>query len=52
MMVSKTVKTYGRLDCAFNNAGIEGEFSRHNRLHRGEFRSRHRDRSEEPCGSA
>jgi NAD(P)-dependent dehydrogenase (short-subunit alcohol dehydrogenase family) len=26
MIVSKTVETYGRLDCAFNNAGIEGEF--------------------------
>ena len=26
MIVSKTVENYGRLDCAFNNAGIEGEF--------------------------
>jgi len=24
-MVARTVETYGRLDCAFNNAGIEGE---------------------------
>src|SRR5713226_1826631 len=24
MMVKKTVETYGRLDCAYNNAGIEG----------------------------
>lgn len=24
-MVKKVVETYGRLDCAFNNAGIEGE---------------------------
>ena len=26
-MVAKTVATFCRLDCAFNNAGIEGEFS-------------------------
>ena len=26
MIVGKTVEMYGRLDCAFNNAGIEGEF--------------------------
>jgi NAD(P)-dependent dehydrogenase (short-subunit alcohol dehydrogenase family) len=26
-IVAQTVKTYGRLDCAFNNAGIEGKFS-------------------------
>ncbi len=26
-MVETTVLTYGRLDCAFNNAGIEGEFA-------------------------
>ena len=25
IMVDKTVATYGRLDCAFNNAGIEGK---------------------------
>src|SRR5215469_13198765 len=24
-MVQKTVQSYGRLDCAFNNAGIEGQ---------------------------
>jgi NAD(P)-dependent dehydrogenase (short-subunit alcohol dehydrogenase family) len=24
-MIAKTIETYGRLDCAFNNAGIEGE---------------------------
>jgi NAD(P)-dependent dehydrogenase (short-subunit alcohol dehydrogenase family) len=23
-MINKTVETYGRLDCAFNNAGTEG----------------------------
>jgi NAD(P)-dependent dehydrogenase (short-subunit alcohol dehydrogenase family) len=27
MMVSKTIETYGRLDCAHNNAGIEGKFA-------------------------
>jgi NAD(P)-dependent dehydrogenase (short-subunit alcohol dehydrogenase family) len=27
MMVDKTVATYGRLDCAFNNAGIEGKMA-------------------------
>jgi NAD(P)-dependent dehydrogenase (short-subunit alcohol dehydrogenase family) len=27
MMVDKTVAAYGRLDCAFNNAGIEGKMS-------------------------
>lgn len=26
-LVKKTVDTYGRLDCAFNNAGIEGEMA-------------------------
>jgi NAD(P)-dependent dehydrogenase (short-subunit alcohol dehydrogenase family) len=26
-MVNKVVETYGRLDCAFNNAGVEGEFT-------------------------
>ena len=24
-MVARTVEAYGRMDCAFNNAGIEGE---------------------------
>jgi NAD(P)-dependent dehydrogenase (short-subunit alcohol dehydrogenase family) len=27
MIVAKTVETYGRLDCAFNNAGIEGRYT-------------------------
>ncbi len=27
-LVEQTVKTYGRLDCAYNNAGIEGEWTR------------------------
>jgi NAD(P)-dependent dehydrogenase (short-subunit alcohol dehydrogenase family) len=26
-LVEKTVATYGRLDMAFNNAGVEGEFN-------------------------
>src|SRR6516164_11343088 len=27
MMVDKTIATYGRLDCAFNNVGIEGKMA-------------------------
>jgi NAD(P)-dependent dehydrogenase (short-subunit alcohol dehydrogenase family) len=27
MMVAKTVETYGRIDCAFNNAGVEGRMA-------------------------
>ena len=30
-MISKTVETYGRLDCAYNNAGISGRGIRHYR---------------------
>lgn len=26
-LIAKTVATYGRVDCAFNNAGIEGQFT-------------------------
>lgn len=26
-LMQKVVESYGRLDCAFNNAGIEGEFA-------------------------
>ena len=42
-MVAKAVETYGRLDCAFNNAGIEGEGAVTHKCTDGELESRDRD---------
>ena len=33
-LIKKVVETYGRLDCAHNNAGIEGDNLSHRGLHR------------------
>ena len=38
-LVKKTVDTYGRLDCAFNNAGIAGAAAR-----TGDYQEKHWDR--------
>ena len=46
MMVNKTVETYGRIDCAFNNAGIEGAMGDTVSCTRGKFRPRRRNRSQ------
>lgn len=45
-MIAKAVETDGRLDGAFNSAGIEGKNGRHGRLSRRGLRSRHGDQSQ------
>src|SRR5437016_976321 len=40
-MIERTLATFGRLDCAFNNAGIEQALTRAARSNRGHIRSDH-----------
>ena len=36
-LVNTAVETYGRIDCAFNNAGIEGRAVSHHRVQRSQL---------------
>ncbi len=42
-LIKKVVDTYGRLDFAHNNAGIEGLLWSHRRMHCGQLEPGHRD---------
>ena len=45
-LVTKVISTWGRIDCAFNNAGIDGRIGQARRLHRGNLEPHDRRQSE------